>query len=703
MLIALALGTRLWDVGGRTLHYDELLHAWYAWLFSEGSGYSHTPVTHGPFLFHAAAATFFVFGADDVTVRLLPALFGVALIALPLLLRRELGPTGAVATALLLLVSPSVLYFGRFVRNDIYMAVWALLLVAIMWRYLDRPRVWLLFAWIGTWAFAFTTKETSYFLALILGFALFWMSAPYYWRWVRGRAKLSALPPAGVLFLVLVSVTAPLWAPLAGLVQDLAGIVLVNADPNNPSVVAGESVRAAAETGAPVGGALFIAVFLVVGLALLGMLAGLAWNQRLWPLLAALFVAIWLPLYTSIFTNGQGFFTGLWGSLGYWMAQQPVERAGQPWYYYFLGLAGYEFLVLVPAVVGGAYLLWRGSDFDRFAIYWAATTLFASTYAGEKMPWLLVGVVLPMAVLAGRAIGSVAEVVRKSAFGGTDTGAAAGGWQGWRPIPSRLVAAYGTGFALAGLLAYEVLRVARDDDFRGAAPFWLALVAIAGFGWLVVWLARRVPFKAMAASLALGALTVLLAFTGVASARASFSYAGFERPSELLVYSQTGEETTYAAQCIDHVAEASGLGHQNLRVLAGESDNFAWQWRWYLRDYPNLQFRSLDRNPLTEPPKVDVVVISRSVRANVEPMLDGFTQVGELSHLWWFPNSAYDSLTPYSLWHGLTSRDGWRTASDFFFLREIGSSLYRSEGLIYMADAYAELAVGCTALRATGA
>ena len=32
-LLALALITRLWDLGGRALHYDEILHAWYSWRF----------------------------------------------------------------------------------------------------------------------------------------------------------------------------------------------------------------------------------------------------------------------------------------------------------------------------------------------------------------------------------------------------------------------------------------------------------------------------------------------------------------------------------------------------------------------------------------------------------------------------------------------------------------------------------------------
>ena len=50
-------------------------------------------------------------------------------------------------------------------------------------------------------------------------------------------------------------------------------------------------------------------------------------------------------LYTSLFTNGFGFMTGLVGSLGYWLEQQGVNRGSQPWYYYWLiQLPIYEFL-----------------------------------------------------------------------------------------------------------------------------------------------------------------------------------------------------------------------------------------------------------------------------------------------------------------------------------------------------------------------
>ena len=67
-----------------------------------------------------------------------------------------------------------------------------------------------------------------------------------------------------------------------------------------------------------------------------------------------------------------------------------------------------------------------------------------------------------------------------------------------------------------------------------------------------------------------------LVFTVFIAGRASYSYAGFERPTELLVYSQGGQEAAYAAECISHIARDSGLGKNGLRIFTGESDNFAW-------------------------------------------------------------------------------------------------------------------------------
>src|SRR4030066_2328862 len=54
-----------------------------------------------------------------------------------------------------------------------------------------------------------------------------------------------------------------------------------------------------------------------------------------------------------MFTNGAGFFTGLVGSLGYWLAQQAVNRGDQPLYYdALIQIPIYEFLPAIGSLLG---------------------------------------------------------------------------------------------------------------------------------------------------------------------------------------------------------------------------------------------------------------------------------------------------------------------------------------------------------------
>ncbi len=671
-LVVVALGMRLWDLGGRSLHYDEILHAWYSWRYAEGLGYSHTPLMHGPFLFHVAGATYKLFGSSDLTARLVPALFGAVLVGLPYLLRRELGRPAALIAAVLLAASPSILYFSRFIRNDIYMAVWTLALVVVMWRYLERPRTALLVAWAALWALAFTTKETSYITAGILGLYLVLLALPDIRRWVSGRMRLRDLPPPAVLLLLLVTLTLPLWGPVLGLVQDWLGVVLVNPDPNDP--VAG-ATRAATDTGRPVGVGTYVAVLITVALIGVSMLIGLLWDRRRWPVMMGVFLVIFLLFFSSFGSNWRGIFTGGWGSLGYWVAQQPVERAGQPWYFYLILSANYEFLALLPALVGAPFLLQRGRRFDLFVVFWAVATFAAFSYAGERMPWLMVGITLPLAVLTARSLGLLVE------------------WLPWR----RLGVLWAAAPMLLGALALAmatlvVLTVVRSETSASSAGIGvgLALAVPAGVGLAAIGWRRGVgPTLGLAG---LGVAALLLGMTVYNAGRASYSYAGYERPTEMLVYSQTGQETTRAARLLDRIARESGKGKEGLRLMVGESDNFSWQWRWYARDYPNLTFRSFKDSPLEGPPDVDVVLMSQTVEFSNRDALEGFTRVGELHHLWWFPNFVYKDVSSGDALGALVKRDGWRGAVDYFFSRRLGSEMYRAQGVVYVADSYAGLA-----------
>lgn len=92
----------------------------------------------------------------------------------------------------------------------------------------------------------------------------------------------------------------------------------------------------------------------VISLSVLGsvsMFLGLKWWRSVWLKAAAIFWTIFLVLYTSVFTQGQGFFIGLQGALGYWISQQTVQRGTQPLYYYaFLQIPIYEFLPAIGAL-----------------------------------------------------------------------------------------------------------------------------------------------------------------------------------------------------------------------------------------------------------------------------------------------------------------------------------------------------------------
>ena len=165
---------RLWDLGFRAVHHDESLHSFYSWQLAQGSGFRHDPLMHGPFQFEATAAIFFIFGDSDYTSRLLYAVAGIALVALPLFFRSRLGRLGALFTSVMLAFSPALLYFSRFARNDILMAVWVLGLVICMWRYIDADskdegKNRYIYIAAALLALAFASKETSYLITALLG------------------------------------------------------------------------------------------------------------------------------------------------------------------------------------------------------------------------------------------------------------------------------------------------------------------------------------------------------------------------------------------------------------------------------------------------------------------------------------------------------------------------------------------------------
>ncbi|HXG36613.1 MAG TPA: flippase activity-associated protein Agl23, partial [Dehalococcoidia bacterium] len=475
-LVFIGAGFRFWDLGSRALHHDESLHAYYGWNLFKTGVYEHLPLMHGPFQFFGIAFFYLLFGASDYTARILPALLGSALIGLPYFLRDRLGQFGALAASFLLAFSPTFLYYSRFVRNDIYMALFTLGIVICIWRHLDRQKPLYLYLAAMLLGLSFATKENAYInTALFLVFLNLWLAA-HFWQQVKTRLDLDAISslnvvlvfsifawaiaatwqvtgkyrrqiglnewhPAGDLMVVLGTLTLPQLAaavqiPLEslGFGEDELGRVVSN-NFLGFSTVDREQV---------------LAVVTIAALTLAAAAVGLRWNWRLWAIAAAAFYIPYVLLYTSFFTNGDGFYSGNWGSLDYWLAQQDVRRGDQPDFYYLVLLPAYEFLpllfagpallyyalrgglrswlltllaafillmyfggnsvddglsernmgLLVPIAAIAFFFALSGSPFERFLAFWCGATLFGYSAMAEKMPWLSVHTTLPFLLLA---------------------------------------------------------------------------------------------------------------------------------------------------------------------------------------------------------------------------------------------------------------------------------------------------------------
>jgi hypothetical protein len=406
-LFALALLLRLWGLGDRSLHHDETLHAAYSWRLYTGQGFLHDPLLHGPFLYHIVALGYFLFGDNDFTARLTVALFGTALVALPYLIRRELGRGAALLAAAYLTISPVFLYISRFIRHDMYSVVFELLVVISVVRYAStRQARWLLVGGAALGLMA-TNMETFYLFSVIVGS---FVGLAFFWRvWKPGLLVGGALAlmlvglvfvlpgkPQGSLGGDVTRANGAYVCPAAGDVSPPDNPILYEPGPllGLPPLATADNdyalcvrnqyddnlaiyfVKLGQFFGHP-------AILAALMMALLGLAAlyALIWRLRdrngmtAWDRARAdgggLFVAFaslgrdrrvaaallaFLTPYTLLFTSflghPSGFVSGTTGSLLYWLAQHNVKRGEQPGYYYLLQLAIYEPLALIWGIAG---------------------------------------------------------------------------------------------------------------------------------------------------------------------------------------------------------------------------------------------------------------------------------------------------------------------------------------------------------------
>ena len=623
-LMAIAILTRLVDLGSRAYHHDEGIHAYFSNYFLQTGAYTTTagygggydPTYHGPFLYHLVAFGFFLFGTNDAIARLMPAIFGIILIGLIWLLRPFIGRAGALIAMLLVIISPSLSYYSRSLRHDIFALTGCLLLfVSILWFMRTHQARWV---YLG--AFGLITAYASHELTFIVAF----------------------------IFVVFLAIAAFAYNAFSG--------------------SSGSSRRYVGDDVNPVRSAL----------------SALA-TQR-WTLIGAVALVggVYVVLYTNLLTNMGLILSGFVEGLRYWLLQHGEARGNQPIFYYLMTMPIYEPLALLAGLGTVVYMIVKfvkgegdtttvddGADAFRgdapvedeyghplpgiaslrgltwgFLAFWSFAAFIAFSIAGEKMPWLTMHIALPFCLLAAAGLGKLVtgmewSQVRKG--GGLFLGVG-------------VVLFIFAAFMLVAYLNGTMPRPAGvSTDFQNTLRGILLFLITAGLLALCGWLAyKMLPGRAVKVigftfAIVLGLYTI--------RSMTMLNYNHGDVPNELLVYTQSSPATVEVADLIKRLSRdetsfdadrsaADVTGGRGLTIALDQDQATEWPFDWYFREMKKLQYHNTTgwkNNNAGVPPNVAVIIASSNTEA--EPNFKAFIQdkytTNRYVHNWWFPEDTY--------------------------------------------------------------
>jgi len=665
-LLAAAVVTRYWDLSSRALHHDETIHTYYSWgLYTGDVPYVHNPLMHGPFLFHGNALVYLLFGASDATSRFLPALSGVLLVGLPWLLRapRLLGRWGSLAVGFMLLISPAFLYYTRYIRHDPYTAVGSLILCIAIFRYLVNPqRRWLVGAFAAT-AFLLTNHEIVFAIGLAFVIALW---GALLWGPLRSLVPVH-LVFAGLGLVVLYLRRTAGWEPL-------------------PKIPWQNPTQAATETYYR---ELFTHPFVLSMLALgVGFVVACVWTLRrvaksdedggwfarrfggapsgsvAYGVYHAaqdrvglftgfiLALAIFVSLFSTMFTSFRGLATATFapnGTLLYWLGQQEVERGAQPWFYFITEAPQYEWLAIVFGLTGliltgvrAVRGIQRGQSgthlfFPIFLSIWFVMLFLVLSWAGEKMPWLILHFTLPAILLGGLVVNEIVE--RAASWRHAQATVPSEGRRRIGAMPGRLtspglvvalILLAGGWMLLAARLSWGPYIDVEDREYpREIAPgnldsWWLmAIPPLVAVGLILV--ATRAVGVRRAAYASLTAAFILMSLFQI-HAGFRLSYLDGDVARDTLIYNTTSPDVE---QLVADLGELSAITTGGNGMAVAYDNCTEWPLIWYLRDFENRQKYNQDP-PVAEQPAVIVGVPqkwdpSRACPGGLEESLAGYT------------------------------------------------------------------------------
>jgi uncharacterized protein (TIGR03663 family) len=162
---------RFVNLGARVAHQDEGRVGYWIIRYLESGVWEYRAIVHGPFLFHVNKYVFDLLGPSDFSSRVVVAVVGALLPLTAWLFREHLRDSEVVALGFLLTLNPVLVYYSRFMRNDVPLAAFCLLATGLAVRYYDTRKYRYVYGSVGAFALGMTTKENG------LLYAACWLGA----------------------------------------------------------------------------------------------------------------------------------------------------------------------------------------------------------------------------------------------------------------------------------------------------------------------------------------------------------------------------------------------------------------------------------------------------------------------------------------------------------------------------------------------
>ncbi|MGI6455952.1 MAG: flippase activity-associated protein Agl23 [bacterium] len=704
-IFAVGILLRLLMLDTMAFHHDESIHAMHSHYVYRGDLelYKYDPTYHGPFLYHYVGLFFLIFGDTDYTARMPFALFGILMMYFVWRLRPWLGNAGTLTALLLVALSPTLTYFARFARNDVFMGAFALGILLYGLEYLRHRRGWDLVKMTFWLALMYATKENSLMTGFSLGsFAVFY--GIYYYFSYPKEARNQALREIFVERGPFVKILA-LYAIFTATMFSLVGFVSLHFDEAVKTSHSIATLRVAWNQYLQqnawvipfwVAAALLtvVVVFTVIG-----------WIQRrvtseeteesffsrvarnnVWVLVCCLvFFTIYSILFTTLGTNPAGMKAGVVDYLLYWMGQQGEPRIPGPPDYFVLRLLIYEIAAVILGALAFFIYTYRSLHLVKFTaflvafsgtvyVYWKTVLVDQWTLSWGVLVWLIF-ILLAFIILFFDKLARLFSFVPETEEGQEERDAE----ETESPLYPDGVRVFLIYWTVTSVLVYAMLQEKVPWLLvHQALPLALLAGVFAGDLWRRFHPRRRVLVYACAGILGIFALYELKSTINVV-----FYYP--DNPQELLVYVQTGPELFGV---LDEIKTgAARLGREYTKSVPRSQQKFlvaihgdaTWPYVWYLRDYNTF---TIDENFTVQPPAgVPFALVDDEYQDRMKVWGKGqYIKRKVLHRLWWPPlitgdlkESSFARELPFSYYRkrNLPVSDAWKALWNYLMYRHI--------------------------------